>query len=518
VRYVSPILMMDLPVSSTYDKKDLLLAKKKMLAELELAGTTTVQIKGKELSKNDILQLFERLGETSDFRFHVAVASDQNLIDFLEGKSIIRKKSNTNPNPLHDDLAFISWISPYYYQSFVQFADTFIKKQDTDSWDHLLSAKKLMDFKHEDMAWSKIEASFERKLDEVKALLTNDQARLRYDFVTESERLCDYRLINMMLSLPEERFSSFRDEYAFHMMELLIAVFNTRNLGNQHYATETLLNAKLLAVSEYSKDSIQKKHDEMEGLLLEASHGQSSSKSSGNIPWTAVVAILVFVFRMAMSCGGGSTKSSYDFPSYNYSPQKYNSTLLDSLAALSSESFEQIADSKIGGLNSFMDAIMRAASDTLNMKTKNLRTGADPYKYVWSNNIFSESGLQIPEHPFRIENESTMDGIFFMSNRNKVFSIYVKAGEKSIVSLAEGDNKIYMYIGQNFKEGPGFPLKLGQSDTVMIKGMFTRKTYANTHFLNSPFTQTVSPEKGSIGHLRIWDGTYDRVDYGLSSR
>ena len=518
VRYVSPILLMDLPTSSSFDKKDLLLSKKKMLAELELAGTTTVAIKGKELSKNDILQLFDQMGDHAELPYHAAIASDKALLGFLEGGNLARPLGDFSNNPLYDDPQFINWISPYFYQVFTVFVIKYINEKDIDAVADLMQVRMLMNHKYEEMAWVRIEGAIEKHIAEMKALHGDAQARNGYDFVEKVEILCDHHMVNIVLALPEERFATLRDDYAFTMMQLLILAFNTRNLENQRYAKETLLNAKLMASTIYLKEQIQNKYNEMDGLLREAGH--TNSDSGGSFPWKTVLAIVIFVIRMATTCNRSDHSISNDYPK-TYTPSYYEQPPIVDVDTLFKipDTFDELASPRLKALAQFVRSVKNGSQTDLSYnQTNSISSGADPYKSIWKNKLFARTGTSLPEHPFQIQNRSDQDGIFFVCNQNKVFSVYVKSQDTVTVQLAENENKIYLYMGNTFKADLKFDLSVDDYKAKEGKGLFTENTHVNNQFLAHPITQIIAKEDGHPKYLVVWSDDRKRISYDHSER
>ena len=115
MQYVSPLSF--LPTDGAYGPKELTLAKRKLMAEFELTGSTTIPIGGKELSRNDVIKLFDQLQNSGDIEFHVLVASDPVLLQFLE-KQEINPGSVITITDEQFTPEFITWISPYFSWSF----------------------------------------------------------------------------------------------------------------------------------------------------------------------------------------------------------------------------------------------------------------------------------------------------------------------------------------------------------------------------------------------------------------
>ena len=156
MQYISPLHFLELSAAgSTIDKKDLLLAKKKLLAELELNDGKGVEINGKELFTNDIVRFFDDLQQAPDLSRHLAIYRDPILLRIME-HNLLERKDRIASNPLYGDEAFINWISPYYAHSFMAFADECLLYSMDDSWTTLLGNPFLMNNYDQEAVWHNI--------------------------------------------------------------------------------------------------------------------------------------------------------------------------------------------------------------------------------------------------------------------------------------------------------------------------------------------------------------------------
>ncbi|MBS1563993.1 MAG: hypothetical protein JST39_06365 [Bacteroidetes bacterium] len=118
MQYISPFHFILVTSEDGIDRQELLLAKKKLLAELELSDRQTIMVNGREFSKHDIISFFDELRESRDIAWHFAVYKDKALLRFLE-EQLLETSTSFLPNPLYNDEAFINWISPYYATAFL---------------------------------------------------------------------------------------------------------------------------------------------------------------------------------------------------------------------------------------------------------------------------------------------------------------------------------------------------------------------------------------------------------------
>jgi hypothetical protein len=125
-QYISPFRNLGLDLTAEIDKNTLNLSKKRLLAELDLSRTGTIMRGGVEMTKNDVIQLFDGLGNVENLDFHRQIANNRGLLAFLE------KQKLDNKNSFVDDLAFGSanfktFVTPYLAHSCIQYLTTCFK-------------------------------------------------------------------------------------------------------------------------------------------------------------------------------------------------------------------------------------------------------------------------------------------------------------------------------------------------------------------------------------------------------
>jgi hypothetical protein len=506
--YISPLGMLDTNGKTSFDKKDFLLAKKKMLAELELSGETTVNINGKELSKNDIVIFFDQLQQTENLAYHQAVAEDKVLLHFLEGVTKSPTENLTN-NQLYWDPRFIDWISPYFYTSYCNVSKDCFKTLNTQGWAKLMSYTILMNLRYREKTWMFIEGFTEQNIEQLKELHESGKSKNPDSgnlFLIET--LCDYRLVNMMVQLPEERFASQRDEYAFSMMQVLIDVFNT---CDKTYAMEALKNAEILAHSGYMQQQLLAKYNEMQGISRE--EHKPSSGTGKNSEWGVVRLLFfaLFILIKLATCDDYGSKKSYDFSSQIpvYSPSSNSDFVVAEPVASDEERMPGDMNHPTAvAMKKFANIIFEARY-SLNEEGPlvTLKTGDDPYKDLWSK-VYSAKGGESPKQvPFIIENKGYKEAIIFIATGKKVSAVFVTPKEKISTYLTEGDNTIIPYIGQQFKTGPvvSYP-NPSNGKKIKITGLFTEGVAYNLQWLNRPMNQNIKPGSTAGGHMEIYDG------------
>jgi hypothetical protein len=327
MQYISPFHFLELSATDQIDKKDILLARKKMLAELELNDGNSILVNGKEVSKNDIIRFFDDLQQSTDLSYHVAVYRDKVLLKFLE-YSIIENKDRFAANPLYTDAAFIDWVTPFYAASFAPFMTTRYQEINEAEWTTLIGDNPvLMSGYQAEIACRSLEKIIRLDIDRVDFL----ESKPVWEFTKEEVKdVCDPKRAAMLELLPEDRFGQVRDELAFNIMKLSIKMFNG---VDRKWGVKQVKQARGIAASDRMKEILHDKQLEMESI-------SSRARRSGwkfNFGNPRLIFILLFVVIKAATCNmGRSSSNNYDYN--NYTPKVVLSDsaarrLLDSLSS-----------------------------------------------------------------------------------------------------------------------------------------------------------------------------------------
>jgi len=293
MQYFSPLSILNFEGLSEITPKDLRLAKHKMMAEFELNGTSTIQAGGKELTRNDVLKIFDLLEQTTDLSFHVIVASDPVLLHFLErhelqpGKQFGLIDEKISPE-------FIEWISPYFRDAFNQAVVYNFRNQFNNEFLTLVSGPKWMTDNDAWAAWSGLEHYLHlliRKLEE-----NNTQ---KYHYSGEASKLTSFQITEMLKVLPTERFSSIINKYAFELMQFAILVFNA---NMREWAMQMMQYAKSLPVDEDTLLALVAKEKEMRDILSRKEKVENKQSNSNTWVIVRIAFILIYVISRFATC------------------------------------------------------------------------------------------------------------------------------------------------------------------------------------------------------------------------
>lgn len=121
MQYINPFSILEIPIQDgELDSQILKRAKKRLLTEFELHGTTTILLNGHEMDKNAILKTFQQLEYRNLSAYHSRIAKQPLLNNFLEkGDLTLFQETDWHLSTFDDkDLGFISFLQPYFSEQF----------------------------------------------------------------------------------------------------------------------------------------------------------------------------------------------------------------------------------------------------------------------------------------------------------------------------------------------------------------------------------------------------------------
>lgn len=292
MQYLSPSSLSGEPIVTALDKKAIQLERKKLFAELELSGETTIEMNGRSFTKNDIIQYYEDLLKEDGLKYHSAVAEDPVLRVFLE-TSYIGRKEKFLDNPVYADEQFIAWISPYFCHAFITYMNACFPDPDEDGLTALLKNRLLMTPADTEKGWQVV-------MNIVMGSISSLEEYYKATGIAKLSKvkdLMEFRYVRLIQLLPNARFGPVKDKYAFSILQAGVYTFNkNRQTGN--YVSTWLENAQLLAASVDVKAQIGKKREELEAVLVPQEGGPvaggGAAAPAETSPW-AIVKFIIFV-------------------------------------------------------------------------------------------------------------------------------------------------------------------------------------------------------------------------------
>jgi hypothetical protein len=328
VRYISPIRHLEIDTNQVdatgnLPKSVLNLAKKRLLAEIDLSQTQTVWVGSIEMTKNDVLKWFEALTQSGEFGFHVLIARDGILLDFLE-KQHLEAGERFNWYYYQDEKAnfkninFISFISLYYKTSFNKILIDALEKQNERLVDTLLNQNPvLMTGFDEDSTWLKIQHYVKDKLERFEGVVIDIKNKKNYT-TDELKQYYDTDMLLCLNHLPDS-FQKLRDDYGVALINLSGFSWNRSKYA---FAQEVILIAQTLECSPRETHMIQERIKWYEVNLPASAQNTSGGCASSGKSLLNIVFLLVFLANFIRVIGTCGSSKYYDSntsqPSYKF--------------------------------------------------------------------------------------------------------------------------------------------------------------------------------------------------------
>jgi len=491
MQYVSPFSFLPVTDNTQLTRKELLLAKRRLMAEFELHGNSTIIIKNKTFSRNDVLQMFDTFEKSDDTAFHGLVASDAVLLQFLQDHFLrADQKFSLQPADLSPD--FIQWLSPYFCHAFkICIAGTFKDKQ-FETMSTLAASTGFMEKTDRYNAWQPIEKQINSATAFIESNRHNDDikniAGQIYAFASPEQ----IRMLNM---LPHQYFAETRRQYALNIMWFAVSVFNKLD---RKKAFDLLNQGKHLDTDEETLSVIEDKLGE-----LKRYHRSVPEKK----PKTVFRKVLDVLITLVVI---GTIFTGILRPMFSKTPsQKAGETknFLTTTAALAVSNFLQTVALQ-------PDTSVAAGNDSL-------KTGDNPYQQLFKLDIFKRlekakpinpdsktvvEKIVLPNAPLQITNKSSYDIIVFINHPDTVFSVYVKRGDSCKSFLPVGDNAIFLYPGLHYSKQLKTTFKpiKNAADTIVFSGRFAQ-TSTEKQWLSSEATGFLVGPKENFAKLEILD-------------
>ncbi len=312
--YISPLHSLNLDANTTLDKASLNLAKKKILAEMELSTQGTIELGGQTMTKHDVLQWFDGLAKMQNWSYHQAIALDKALLNFLE-KSKLNTPYTFLNQAIYSDEAFVAFVSPYFLEKYKENLIKYLQIGDAKLLKNVLNVHPLLltDYDRYDV-WQAVELFIDNKIENInhatQEVEDNRKAKATFDVAA----LHHSAFIACLNALPEH-FFSIRDCYARALYNLSAVQWNN---GSKPSATTLVKDATLLQVFAETQEMLK----ERLAWFANQQKGTTSSSSDSDTSWSGVGKLVFYLFIVVLNIGRFSNGCDKSYASYNqYTPR-----------------------------------------------------------------------------------------------------------------------------------------------------------------------------------------------------
>jgi hypothetical protein len=380
VRYISPIRHLEIDTNQVdatgnMPKSVLTLAKKRLLAEIDLSQTQTVWVGSIEMTKNDVLKWFEALTQSGELGFHAMIARDRVLLDFLEKQRLEAGAFFNWDLTENEDDHFISFVSPYYKTSFNKVLVEALEKQQAPLIDTLLHYNPiLMTGFDEDSTWLKIQHYVKDKLERFEGVVIDIKNKKNYT-TDELKQYYDTDMLLCLNHLPDS-FQKLRDDYGVALINLSGFSWNRSKYA---FAQEVILIAQTLECSPRETHMIQERIKWYEVNLPASAQNTSGGCASSGKSLLNIFFLLVFVanfIRVLGTCGSSKYfDSNTSQPSYKFqdmTTQKIHFLPADQQRKLELDSLKSRILSRPSGANTrpLQDSLAKYVEELSVLETK----------------------------------------------------------------------------------------------------------------------------------------------------
>jgi hypothetical protein len=301
MRYVSPFQELGIEADGNLDKSDLNLAKKRLLAELDLSSKPTILRGSVEMSKDDIIKQFDKLNSIKNWDFHRLVLADKSLLEFVQNRKW-EAKNHLLKEPKYDNPEFVEFISPYFFESYKSLIIKNIAERNSYNLKTVLNiTPRLLTEEDHDNVWFSVESFLNGWKDNLDEIAENVQNGRVYD----DNALIPFHgksFIECLNLLPDE-FAYFRDDYATSLFNLSANSWNK----NKHYRAVYLVkNARLLDISEDTAAMIDERIEWFDAELKRINNSGTVTDNWRTGTFGRIMVLAIFFLIRLSTCDSNS--------------------------------------------------------------------------------------------------------------------------------------------------------------------------------------------------------------------
>jgi hypothetical protein len=284
--------MLGIDISQNIDKQTLTLAKKKFLAEAELSESQTVMLHGQEMTKNDILNLFDEWSAIDDWNFHYDIAKDAALLYFLEGNAYSKNGTRFKKNHFesYKNTDIIERLSPFFATAYQNFVIISIKKHAYEDLAifYLEAPFLIINESNKKSANLKIRQFLEREETKLEEIIEQVKKKQKVDYQIIRTYYCNKSLLWSLNQLPAESFAWLRDSYGITLYNLAGAFWNVKENFNAYEVIDSL---SYLDNSEKVQAAISKRKEAFHNAMHKSE--QEDSQIHDNFPSTFKIIVTI---------------------------------------------------------------------------------------------------------------------------------------------------------------------------------------------------------------------------------
>jgi hypothetical protein len=163
-------------------RDDILMSKRRRLAELEASGNTFIDIQGVSYTRNDLILAFDDILSDDSLHYHLHVRNDSALLHFLE-TGVYTSGTKFLSQAIYDDADFRKWLSPRYAAAFALALQHAITRYDAASMAPIFGERIKPDADNELQAWEPVRKQLVKAIEYFESCLESFSYPDQQDFI-----------------------------------------------------------------------------------------------------------------------------------------------------------------------------------------------------------------------------------------------------------------------------------------------------------------------------------------------
>lgn len=435
--YQSPIRTFQLLGVSTQsiDSTQLRMERKRLLLEIQISDTQTTMIGEQELSKNDVIELFDELEKVTHLDYHASIFNHSVLLDLLENSIVsgkVKEEHKIRFKTQEEWDEFIDFISPYLASSIDRLLSKVIRRNNFKDFEKIHPFFKLLRSTDAFFAFRKFSNFCETLEDRLEHLSynsatfpANETAYLRYAPF--------YNSVNQL----QTSYPNIADTVASAVVNFTVNC--ERKVGRDKYLVEISDQVKHVHCSKQLRSIITSNR-----TAFWNSREQRSNFNANGV-WRVLVGIII-VGSMLIRYNACEKTSNRTYVSPQYEQlleqikeHRKNGYTDYSITTVSSGS------SKMRGTE-FLDlheAVIESVAKSQYGVNHNISTGGPALVAPFAKDTLGPS--------YNLKNETASDMVMVIWSPSNLVSFYVPANS-SIEFSAKNKSSIFFYSGKNWSE------------------------------------------------------------------
>ncbi|MDB0037818.1 hypothetical protein N9F08_00485 [bacterium] len=461
------------------DPKQLKLERKRLLLEIQISDTQSCFIREKELSKNDVIKLFDELEGATHLNYHQLIFNHSVLLNLLENYTVsgdIEDQHKIRFETEEEWSQFIAFISPYVANAIDKSLTKTIRHSDFSGLEKVKNFFKLLTNTDSYFAFRKF-SNFCETLDDRLELLAYRNKEFPSTDVQFLKQSSFYNCINELTNI----YPDLPNSVATSVINFTVNC--ERKKGRGKHLIEISDEARRLHCSAQLRAHIINNRE----AFWESR--EQFLKYNPNVIWRVLVGIIIigsWIARMNKGCESSNNRNTYE---------PMHQELLEKIKQLDRDDVTDYSITTVSSGNANFDE-----SSFLNLHEKVIKsTELSEYREnqfipQGEPKILSRFKSTIAGSTYNLSNETSSDLLMIVLADSSLNSFYVKAGS-STTFLANETSSIFFYSGTRWKENRTIEHwhqspKTNALSQIRFNGYFALWTEENFQFLRKYFTLT----------------------------